>query len=109
LSERLDERRKMTERRQMLDYLMSSVGMDQEEPERVLLDDDLWLLEPDMRYPLYGEEAVRQWEGVVRFVRELNHMSHHFSGFPEAMRMLIGDARVRAEEAFEACERAGGR
>ncbi len=98
----------MSEREQMIEYLVEDVGIDREQAELRMADDDLWLLHPEMRYPFEREEAVEQWEEAAAFAQGLEEGFANHWRLNEATRQLIWDLQVRAEEALRrARERAG--
>jgi hypothetical protein len=49
------------ERRETLAHLVETVGFTVDEAQRAMRDDDLWLLEPELRLELSDEEAVEEW------------------------------------------------
>ena len=49
----------MSEREKMLEHLVKEVGISREEAERRMLDDDLWVLQPERRFAPEGEEPWR--------------------------------------------------
>ncbi len=51
----------MTNRESTLEERHRLVGLSQEEAERRMQDEDPWLLIPEKRFGLDGEEAVEQW------------------------------------------------
>jgi hypothetical protein len=95
--------------------LVDEVGYTREYWERVFEDEDLWILDPEMRFALEGKEAVRQWDAAFRFAEAL---SRGFASVEDPFRPTVNDAtcqllwdlRERAEEAFvRARERAASR
>jgi hypothetical protein len=91
----------MTEREQRLEELMSPpVGLSRAEAERRLRDDDLWLVEPELRDGLDGEEAITQWEYAVGFAECLERGFAYTGWADVATSQLIIDMRLRAEEAL---------
>jgi hypothetical protein len=49
----------MSEREKMLEHLVKEVGISHEEAQRRMLDDDLWVLQPERRFAPEGEEPWR--------------------------------------------------
>jgi hypothetical protein len=92
------------DREEMIEHLTEYVTGDRKEAELRMLDDDLWLLHPELRYSFEGEEAVREWERSLTLVRALYEfaMTHHgpYPFFSDSTTWLIGDAEARAEEAL---------
>jgi len=89
-------------REREIEQLVGEIGMERAEAERVLEDDDLWLVYPEVRYGFEGEEAVRQWEGACEFASALCE-GFAAQGPPvidEATQQLLWDMRRRAEEAL---------
>jgi hypothetical protein len=100
----------MTEqsREKMLKYLTSEyIGISREEAELLLADDDLWIVEPQRRFPFAGEEAVREWSKAVTFARFLcegfaagpfyGELANEFKG---AIQQMLWDMEERAKEAL---------
>ncbi len=92
------------DREEMIEHLTEYVTGDRKEAELRMLDDDLWLLHPELRYSFEGEAAVREWERSLVLARALyefamNHHGHH-AFFSDSTIWLIGDAEARAEEAL---------
>jgi hypothetical protein len=64
----------MNKREEVIEYLSgeeSSIGRDHREAELSLLDDELWIVEPELRYGFEAEEAVKQWRRAADFARAL--------------------------------------
>ncbi|MDP8947766.1 MAG: hypothetical protein M3N09_06670 [Actinomycetota bacterium] len=93
----------MTERERQIEYLMEwPICIDRAEAERRARDLDLWLVEPDLRPDLQGEEAVREWEGAVAFITAMTE-GFAYTGdgvINNATSQLLYDAQRRAEEAL---------
>jgi hypothetical protein len=89
-------------REQIIERLTSfPIGMDRAYVERKLLDDDLWVVDPELRVGLEPEEAVQAWEEAHNFVVCL---AEGFSNVPSPVNgatiHLLWDAVYRAEEAL---------
>jgi hypothetical protein len=92
----------MNKREEVIEYLSgeeSSIGRDRREAELSLLDDELWIVEPELRYGFEAEEAVKQWRRAADFARALAE------GFDEnlvgaATMQSLWDPRERTEEAL---------
>jgi hypothetical protein len=95
------ERRRMVngteERRETLAHLVEAVGFTVEEAERVMRDDDLWLLEPGLRLEVPDEEAVEQWRTADDTLEALIHVADNVN---LATMVAIMDARCRVEVAL---------
>ena len=94
----------MTEE-QTLKYLMKEIGVTEEEARLKTRDQDLWILDPAMRFDehLQGDEGVRRWEEAALIVRNIADIVSNGPGAIEAgpaMTQLIWDAAARAEEAL---------
>jgi hypothetical protein len=95
-------------REQMLEYLTSErMGIPREEAELMLVDDDLWIIEPPSRYTFTGEEVVRGWSKAVDFAAMLSEgfgnpssFTGFTRGFQGAIQQMLLDMRERAEEAL---------
>jgi hypothetical protein len=92
----------MTEREQIIERLTSlPMGLDRATAERKLVDDDLWLVDPELRAGLEPEEAVREWQEALNFVQCLAEgFSVPDSPVNRATAHLLWDAVERAEEAL---------
>jgi hypothetical protein len=55
-----EERRIMKERQSTIAYLTGPYRLDRAEAELVTRDLDLWILEPEMLFPIEDEDAVEQ-------------------------------------------------
>jgi hypothetical protein len=99
----------MAKKEEVLRHLVEVCGVSRREAEARLLDEDLWMLDPELRCAasLEGEEAVEQWEHAVRFADWLGDDNPVLG---EAAQHLVWDMRVRAEEALRrARERVTGK
>jgi hypothetical protein len=96
----------MTEREQAIERLMAfPLHMERERAERHVRDDDLWLIEPELREGLEGEAAVRSWRQAVGFAEAFAE------GFTLSMNSPAGEATVHLlwdmhRRALEALRRA---
>jgi len=84
----------------MLEYMSgpgSPIGATRREAELAMLDDDLWLLEPEGRLPMEPEEAVQEWSRAADALQTLEHVAGHVN--PAAEQAVL-DAKLRAEEAL---------
>ncbi len=89
----------MSEQEKTIEYLAKEVGISRENAELRMLDDDLWLLEPQGRYALPpGEETVREWRDAVEFLECLYLASQAVDN--RALMHTLSDAHVRAIEAL---------
>lgn len=82
--------------------------MSEAEIDRVLVDDDLWLIEPTQRYEtLTGTQenwrTVRAWETAADFAIEMMQLAQHrgmfADGTADALAWILTDAHARAKEA----------
>ena len=64
-----------------------------------MLDDDLWLLEPELRYGFEGEEAVEEWREATRVFLNIAGIINDLAG-PGAVAQTFQDAHIRAEEMY---------
>jgi hypothetical protein len=94
-------------REQVIEYLTSDIGYDRPEAERMLVDDDLWIVDPAQCYGFVGEEAVREWSKAVDFATFLTEgfasgpfFSDFANEFQGAIQQMLWDMRERAEEAL---------
>jgi hypothetical protein len=72
-------------------------------------DDDLWLVEPTMRFELEGEEAVEEWRVAESFASGLaegltSSAIGDGGGLNRATTQLLWDLRERAQEALRRAE-----
>jgi hypothetical protein len=100
-------------REEIIDYLTSDIGHERAEAERMLVDDDLWIVDPALRYGFTGEEAVREWSKALTFAKFL---AEGFAAGPPyspggfglefqgAIQQMLWDMRERAEEALRRAE-----
>jgi hypothetical protein len=95
-------------REEILERLTSfPYGASREEAERRVADEDLWLLDPELRCGLGGEDAVEEWQEALSFAEAL---ANGFSMAPvgSATLHLPWDATVRAQEALRRAEERAG-
>jgi hypothetical protein len=91
----------MSQREQNLVYLTEDCGIEQDEAERMLVDDDLWILEPSLRFAFSDEEALEVWREAVNKLETLANIGYGFEFFGnEAVTQCIADAEERAREAL---------
>ena len=86
-------------------YLTEEIGISEEAARLRLRDDDLWFLDPAMRFDeqLQGEEGVRLWEEAAHYVRLIGEIVANGPGTIEpgpAITQLVWDTAARAEEAL---------
>jgi hypothetical protein len=62
----------MTEREQTVQRLMEVQGLPREEAELRVQDDDLWLVDAELRVGLEGQAAVEEWEEAAAFASAIN-------------------------------------
>jgi hypothetical protein len=95
---------------QELTYLTEFVGIEEDEARRMLVDSDLWILEPSMRFAIEEEEAVRVWKEAADKLGGLAFLCIDGDIFGNnAITQCIADAEARAREALRrARERARG-
>ena len=86
------------ERHETLAHLVECVGLSVEAAERTMRDDDLWLLEPEMRLEVPDEEAVEQWRAAYDALESLVHVGGHIGG---GTMVAIVDAQTRVGIALE--------
>lgn len=83
---------------------LREIGLSEEKIRLRLLDDDLWVLEPEMRVTdsLENTEGLRQWQQASAFLSALcrpvldGELGEFANG---ALYQIIWDARERADEA----------
>jgi hypothetical protein len=92
----LNQRRKMTEHESTIEYLVERIGVHPQDAERRMIDDDLWLLEPEGRYPLRPDDE-RQWEQAFSFVEGLIIATQPLEN--AAIKHVLADAQARVMEA----------
>jgi hypothetical protein len=99
----------MDERQDMVEYLTEKVGTSLEETELMIRDSDLWLLEPEQRYVLDGEEAVEVWQTAVLKLEALADVAYQADVFGNVgVSQLMADNVARAKEMLRrARERVG--
>ncbi len=71
------------------------------------MDDDLWLVHPELRYVLEGNEAIREWSKAATFAQFLADgfaCGPFYSGFANefqgAIQQMLWDMEARAQEAL---------
>lgn len=95
----------MSEReRRIKDLVEGDAGLTPEEAELRLLDDDLWLVDPESRVGLEGEEAAIQWHNARAFIGGLiNGLTEYFAADSQATIQALLDCEERCDIA---CKRA---
>ncbi len=90
-----------TEHEREVEYLVKEMGLERDYAERVMEDEDLWLIIPEQRYAfLDPEEDVRQWEMACEFARSLDHGFLESPAINDATRQLLWEMHRRGEEAL---------
>lgn len=88
--------------------LRSEVKLSEEEVDRLLADDDLWILSPYLRHEgLTGAKpswrTARAWDNAAKFTEELMQLADYRGMFADgtaaALSWLMQDAYERAREA----------
>ena len=79
--------------------MVEEVGLDVEEAWARMQDDDLWLIEPEMRLSLQDEEAIERLERAGAYLGDLAMFNASHTTFPDEAMVLLLDARDRAKEA----------
>ena len=99
---------KRTNVEQEIAHLMRTLGLSREYAERVMEDEDLWLLIPEQRFAFMEPgEDVRQWETAYDFASALVNGFTDSKAINNATRQLLWEMRETAEEALRrAMERA---
>lgn len=97
----------MTDSREQVIERLIEFGHYRAEAEPMLVDDDLWIVEPESRYVYEGEEAVREWSKAVVFA---NCLVEGFAAgdvepygaldFQGPIQQMLIDMRDRAQEAL---------
>ena len=82
------------------EHLSREASISPHEARLRLADDDLWILEPEVRFGLEGEEAVHQWTQAVAFMNGLANMAADTPMLNDATRQLLWDAAARGREAL---------
>jgi hypothetical protein len=83
------------------------IGTGEAGMESRLQDPDLWMLPPELRLKLGGEEDVDAWHMALPRLRALAELAEAFE--VPVVNMVMRDAIGRSEEALErACQRAEG-
>ena len=103
------EREKEREYEEDVRYLVDKVGVSEDEARKMMRDEDLWIIEPAMRYgsEFEGERGVRLWEDAYELADGIaTYCTNHVDLRNPAITQLASDA---AERAREALRRARGR
>jgi hypothetical protein len=88
-----------------LDYLVNGLpGLSRQEAELRLRDDDLWVLIPEQRCVLQGEESVEQWHEASAWASWMAAGAEPDGPHNEAITQLLWDLAERAEEALRRAE-----
>jgi hypothetical protein len=87
-----------------IEEMRHGYGCSDEQIDRVLADDDLWLVEPTQRFDaLAGEKAIKAWKAAADFADSLAQAANRVDLFTDdaamAMMWLMHDAEARASEA----------
>jgi hypothetical protein len=90
----------MTEREQTVQRLMEVQGLPREEAELRVQDDDLWLVDAELRVGLEGQAAVEEWEEAAAFASAINRGVGWGEFSNTATAHLVSDLDMRAEEAL---------
>ena len=86
------------ERRETYTRLVEYIAVSPEEAERMMRDDDLWLVEPQLRVDVPDEEAVEQWRIASHVLGSLFEVADQIN---LATLVAIMDAQCRAGVALE--------
>jgi hypothetical protein len=86
------------ERRETFAHLVETVGFTVDEAQRAMRDDDLWLLEPELRLEVPDEEAVEQWRTAQNVLGSLVAVADQIN---LATMVAVMDAERRAGIALE--------
>jgi hypothetical protein len=76
----------------------------------MLLDDDLWVVDPALRFGFTPEEAVEEWRQAADFASALAEGSTGMSGsglVSQATSQLLWDMRDRGKRSLATCQVAG--
>jgi hypothetical protein len=85
----------------LINDLINDGGISREEAEKRFVDDDLWLLPPDVRVSFASDvEAALEWKRASDFFWWLSHVGINTDTLTPAITQLINDAHERAEEAL---------
>src|SRR5215210_1169428 len=100
--QRTDETRERLE----IAHLMRNLGLSREYAERVMEDEDLWLLVPEQRFAfMEPAEDVRQWEAAYDFASALVNGFTDSKAINNATRQLLWEMSETAEEALRRARR----
>jgi hypothetical protein len=100
---------KSTPRDEEIRHLVEEIGMEPWAAERVLEDDDLWIVVPEQRFAfLDPQEDVRQWEFAYEFAYALTEGFNDSPVINDATNQLLWDLRDRAEEALRRARKRAG-
>ena len=85
-------------------------GIDAHDAELRLRDNDLWVLDPTMRFgvELEGEAGVEEWREAAKLASAFRDFATNSDHYNYATTMLIWDAAARAEEALRRAESRAG-
>ena len=86
------------EQQEIFDFLVNRFGADEDEAKRLMRDDDLWLLGPDLRLGLPDEEALEEWRKACHALGDMVEMAEHIG---LGAQVCIMDAQHRAQVALE--------
>jgi hypothetical protein len=86
------------ERHETFAHLTGIVGKTADEAERMMRDDGLWLLEPELRLDVPDEEAVKQWRTACNVLADLADVADSIN---LATVIAVMDAGTRASIALE--------
>jgi hypothetical protein len=82
-------------------HLIKTWGLSREEAERIMEDEDLWLLIPEQRHAyMDAAEDVAEWERAYEFAYSLSDGFTECRAIYDPTRQLLWDMCARAEEAL---------
>ena len=87
-----------SEQQETFDFLVNWWGAGEDEAMRLMRDDDLWLLGPDLRLGLPDEEALEEWHKACQALGDLAEVAEHMG---LGVQVCIMDAQHRAQVALE--------
>jgi hypothetical protein len=88
----------MSEREVMYAYLTEEIGIEGEEAKQMLVDDDLWLVHPELRYGIEPDEEVRVWKEAVKKMSAMYSTALHEDLYGNvAVTQCLADGLTRAE------------
>ena len=88
----------MEERHETFTYLVESVGVSADEADRMMRDDDLWLVPPALRMDLPDEEAIEEWRTACNVLADLVHVANNIG---LGTMVAVMDAQYRVGVALE--------